>query len=129
MKNFWKKFAVIGAVLCLMVTFCGVFTACGGDTNNGTYNVTVVDPDGNGVQGVMMKFCILDEEGKELNCELFTTDANGKIEAKLTTENYHVAIIGGIPAGYAAAEYMNGVSQLYTKNFKNNSYTITLTAE
>ncbi len=128
MKKFWKRFAVIASILCLAVTACALFAACGGneDTDNGIYTITVVTPEGTGVQGVKMKLCTVDEQGNELTCKLFTTDANGKVVAEMTPDNYHVSLISGIPEDYSATEYMDGVSKLYTKDFTKNAFTITL---
>ena len=143
MKNFWKKFAVIGAVLCLVVTFCAVFTACGETKTAGVFTVTFVDESGKGVAGVEYQMCV---DGDNGNCYLSKpSDETGKAVCDVRkyvldddnnrvpdpefkeAQSYHV-MVKVIPAGYALVEssYFGDDSTLHSTSFKNNQFTITL---
>ena len=65
-----------------------------------TYTVKIVDPDGKGVEGVLVQMC--DDSG----CKLpQATDANGEVIFKFKESNYHVTL-SNLPAGLVAeAEY------------------------
>ncbi|MBQ8448506.1 MAG: hypothetical protein IJX27_06205, partial [Clostridia bacterium] len=65
-----------------------------------TYTVQIMDPDGKGVEGVLVQMC--DDSG----CKLpQTTDANGEVTFKFKESNYHVTL-SNVPAGLVAeAEY------------------------
>ena len=76
-----------------------------------TYTVTVVDPDGKGVEGVMVQMC--DDSGCKLPS---ATNAEGVITFRYKESNYHVTL-SNLPAGLVAeAEYY----------FTNNSLRIVL---
>ncbi|MBQ8441556.1 MAG: hypothetical protein IJX19_12910 [Clostridia bacterium] len=65
-----------------------------------TYTVQIMDPDGKGVEGVLVQMC--DDSG----CKLpQATDANGEVIFKFKESNYHVTL-SNLPAGLVAeAEY------------------------
>ena len=65
-----------------------------------TYTVKIMDPDGKGVEGVLVQMC--DDSG----CKLpQATDANGEVIFKFKESNYHVTL-SNLPAGLVAeAEY------------------------
>ena len=65
-----------------------------------TYTVKIMDPDGKGVEGVLVQMC--DDSG----CKLpQATDANGEVTFKFKESNYHVTL-SNVPAGLVAeAEY------------------------
>lgn len=65
-----------------------------------TYTVTVLDPDGKGVEGVLVQMC--DDSGCKLPA---ATNAEGVITFKFKESNYHVTL-SNLPAGLVAeAEY------------------------
>ena len=65
-----------------------------------TYTVKIMDPDGKGVEGVLVQMC--DDSG----CKLpQATDANGEVIFKFKESNDHVTL-SNLPAGLVAeAEY------------------------
>ena len=103
----------------------------------------MVDESGNALAGVWVKMCMLDDKGEEINCKqslpsgedgvitvdlrsLVDVDDDGNPVYEYTPAIYHVTVMG-VPDGYSAGDYAEGVSKLTTKDFKNNKYTITLT--
>lgn len=74
-----------------------VLTGTSGSENNGvTYTVTVVDQNGDPVEGVLVQLC--DDE----SCKLpMATDANGVASGEYPESNYHVTL-NTIPDGYSS---------------------------
>lgn len=74
------------------------FTSKPADNGKITYTVTILDQNGNPVEGVTVQFC--DAE----NCKLpVNTDANGVVTGTYAASEYHITLVE-LPDGYTTEE-------------------------
>lgn len=119
MKHFKRIFALL-AVLALLLCGCAeggqdgssepsqkpsesntpTQTTAAPTVNDGkvTYTVTVLDQNGNPVEGVAIQFC------DPVNCKLpVATNADGVVTASYEESEYHI-LLAELPAGYSSEE-------------------------
>lgn len=130
-----KKFLALFAALCLLLCM----TACGNSTGTETpdatetssvaetttaatesasaFEVTVVDADGNPVQGVMLQVC-------KDTCFPAVTDANGVASFNVEVTDEHKLSVLSCPEGYV----YNGEEEVYLEEGATE-YTVELDAQ
>ena len=86
-----RKYMML-AVLFALVLCAGCGTAT--EDGNAAYTVSIVDQNGDGVEGVALQVC------NDSSCMLYTSDAEGVCSFELPAGEYEVHILK-LPEGYA----------------------------